>query len=103
VRQGDSVGRLGGDEFIIICADVGPETVDRIVERLHAAIREPLPGPARDLRVTCSVGVALYSGGGQPPPEVMIERADAAMYDSKRAGKDRTTTVEVRGAPGGRQ
>lgn len=103
VRQGDSVGRLGGDEFIIICANVGPDAVDRVVERLHAAIREPLPGPPGGLRVTCSVGVALYSGGAHPLPEVMIERADAAMYASKRAGKNRTTTVGVGGIPGGRE
>jgi GGDEF domain-containing protein len=51
--------------------------------------------------VTCSIGVAVYSGGAQPPPEVMIERADAAMYQSKRAGKNRTTTVEVHHALGG--
>ena len=101
VRQGDSVGRLGGDEFVVICADVGSEAVDRVVERLHAALREPLSGPASGIRVTCSIGVALYSGGVQPPPEVMIERADAAMYQSKRAGKNRTTTVDVRDAPGG--
>jgi diguanylate cyclase (GGDEF)-like protein/PAS domain S-box-containing protein len=101
VRQGDSVGRLGGDEFVVICADVGPEAVDRVVERLHAALREPLAGPASGIPVTCSIGVAIYSGRTQPPPEVMIERADAAMYESKRAGKNRTTTVLVEDSPVG--
>jgi diguanylate cyclase (GGDEF)-like protein len=96
VRQGDVVGRLGGDEFVIICADVAPDAVDRVVERLHAAVREPLPGPVDGIRVTCSIGVALYSGGVHPPSEVLIDRADAAMYASKRAGKNRTTTVDVR-------
>jgi len=104
VRQGDSVGRLGGDEFVIICANVGPEAVDRVVERLHAALHEPLSGGASGVRVTCSIGVALYSGRAEPPPpEVMIERADAAMYRSKRAGKNRTTTVQMQDAPGGDQ
>lgn len=101
VRQGDAVGRLGGDEFVVICSDVDPEAVDRVVERLHAALREPLPGGASGVRVTCSIGVALYSGGARPLPESMIERADAAMYQSKRAGKNRTTTVEVHDAPVG--
>jgi diguanylate cyclase (GGDEF)-like protein/PAS domain S-box-containing protein len=101
VRQGDTVGRLGGDEFVIICGDVGPAVAGQIVDRLHDAIREPLSGRANGVRVTCSVGVALYSGGEQPLPEVMLERADAAMYESKHAGKNRTTTVDVHAAPVG--
>lgn len=97
VRQDDVVGRLGGDEFIVICTVVDREAAGRVVERLHAALREPLSGRAGAVRVTCSIGVALYSGGGSAPdPEVLIEQADAAMYRSKRAGKNRTTTVEVR-------
>jgi diguanylate cyclase (GGDEF)-like protein/PAS domain S-box-containing protein len=95
VRQGDIVGRLGGDEFVVICTDVGSEAVRPVVERLHAALREPLSGRAGGARVTCSIGVALYSGDGRPRPEAMIERADAAMYQSKRSGKNRTTTVAV--------
>jgi PleD family two-component response regulator len=51
--------------------------------------------------VTCSIGVALYTGREQLSPEMMIERADAAMYQSKRSGKNRTTTVEVHDALGG--
>jgi diguanylate cyclase (GGDEF)-like protein/PAS domain S-box-containing protein len=103
VRHGDSVGRLGGDEFVIICADVDPEAAGRIVERLHAALREPLPGWASGARVTCSVGVALYTGRAQPSPEMLIDRADAAMYESKRSGKNRTTTVVVPDTLGGAQ
>ena len=95
VRRDDSVGRLGGDEFVIICTDVERGSVDRVVERVHAAVREPLPGPEGELRVTCSVGVALSCGGARPSPEAMLDRADAAMYESKRAGRDRTTTVDL--------
>lgn len=99
IRQGDSVGRLGGDEFVVICADVDAEAVDRVVERLHAALSEPLTGRAHGVRVTCSVGVALHSDGASPLPELMIERADAAMYEAKRAGKNRTATVQMHDAP----
>ena len=95
VRHGDAVGRFGGDEFIVFCTDVGPETVDRVVERLHAAIRAPLPGLEHAARVTCSIGVALCTSGAGASPEGLFERADAAMYESKRAGKNRTTIVDV--------
>jgi diguanylate cyclase (GGDEF)-like protein/PAS domain S-box-containing protein len=95
VRRGDMVGRFGGDEFVVICEDAGPEAVDSIAERLHAAIREPLTGRASQAKVTGSIGVAFYPGGGQIHSGLMLEQADEAMYRSKRAGKNRTVTVTV--------
>lgn len=101
VRTGDMVGRLGGDEFVVICQDVDPESTRRVVDRLHAALSEPLPGHASGARVTCSIGVALYSGDDPVPPELLLQRADEAMYRSKSAGKNRTTTVMVLNSPAG--
>ncbi|TFC05291.1 sensor domain-containing diguanylate cyclase [Cryobacterium mannosilyticum] len=97
VRHGDLVGRLGGDEFVVLCEDVKPEEVDRIVERLHAALREPLTGRASQKRVTGSIGAVLYLGGvpDHIPPDLILEQADEAMYRSKRAGKNQDTTVIV--------
>lgn len=97
IRRGDLAGRLGGDEFVVLCEDAGPEEVDRIVERLHAALREPLSGRASQARVTGSIGAILYSGGvpDHVPPDLILEQADEAMYRSKRAGKNQGTTVIV--------
>lgn len=97
VRHGDLVGRLGGDEFVVLCEDVKPEEVDRVVERLHAALREPLSGRASQKRVTGSIGAVLYLGGvpDHIPPDLILEQADEAMYRSKRAGKNQDTTVIV--------
>ncbi|MBC7595394.1 MAG: diguanylate cyclase [Kineosporiaceae bacterium] len=97
VRHGDLVGRLGGDEFVVLCEDVKPEEVDRVVERLHAALREPLTGRASQKRVTGSIGTVLYLGGvpDHIPPDLILEQADEAMYRSKRAGKNQDTTVIV--------
>ena len=97
VRHGDLVGRLGGDEFVVLCEDVKPEEVDRVVERLHAALREPLTGRASQTRVTGSIGIVLYPGGvpDHIPPNLILEQADEAMYRSKRAGKNQDTTVIV--------
>ncbi|TFC26475.1 diguanylate cyclase [Cryobacterium sp. TMT2-18-3] len=97
VRHGDLVGRLGGDEFVVLCEDVKPEEVDRVVERLHAALREPLTGRASQKRVTGSIGTILYLGGvpDHIPPDLILEQADEAMYRSKRAGKNQDTTVIV--------
>lgn len=97
IRRGDFVGRLGGDEFVVLCEDVGPEEVEHIVERLHAALREPLTGRASRAQITGSIGTILYSGGvpDQIPPDLILEQADEAMYRSKRAGKNRGTTIIV--------
>lgn len=97
IRRGDFAGRLGGDEFVVLCEDAGPEEVHRVVERLHAALREPLTGRASRARVTGSIGTVLYAGGvpDHIPPDLILEQADEAMYRSKRAGKNQGTTVIV--------
>lgn len=97
VRQGDLVGRLGGDEFVILCEDAGPEEVQRVVERLHAALRTPLTGRANKTRVTGSIGTVLYPGGVPEHliPHLILEQADQAMYRSKRAGKNQDTTIVI--------
>ncbi|MBC7596818.1 MAG: diguanylate cyclase, partial [Kineosporiaceae bacterium] len=75
VRHGDLVGRIGGDEFVVLCEDVKPKEVNRIVERLHAALRKPLTGRASQKRVTGSIGTILYLGGvpDHIPPALILE------------------------------
>lgn len=97
VRAGDDVGRLGGDEFVVICRNVRPEDTDTLVHRLLTVVAQPLSGRASGTRVTCSIGVAVYSGGEPLPPDLLIARADAAMYQSKAAGKNQSTTVTAHG------
>ncbi|MCU1544283.1 MAG: hypothetical protein JWM50_2148 [Microbacteriaceae bacterium] len=95
VRKGDVVGRFGGDEFVVICENADIGAVERVSERLHAAIREPFTGTASGAVLTGSIGVAIHSARGHSDlsPDAMIECADEAMYRSKRAGKNRTTIV----------
>jgi diguanylate cyclase (GGDEF)-like protein len=92
VRQSDTVARLGGDEFTIVLEDVrhDPGCVDAIAAKVVATIREPFVVEGRTLRVSASVGVALHRPGGTGPTsaEDLLARADAAMYSSKRTGKD---------------
>ena len=97
VGRGDLVGRLGGDEFIVLCEDAGPQEVDRVIERLHRALREPLTGRGHPVRITGSIGAVLYPGGVPDHilPDLILEQADEAMYRSKRGGKNQDTTVVV--------
>jgi len=87
VRLGDSVGRYGGDEFVVICEDINvPDEAlligNRIVERIDIGLEED-----PDVRITTSVGVTAAAAG--EAPDVVLGRSDAAMYEAKRAGGGR--------------
>jgi predicted signal transduction protein with EAL and GGDEF domain len=89
VRGGDTVSRLGGDEYVIIMRGVlGADEVGQMVERrLIPLIRQAHVVEGHELHVSCSVGVALYPDDGLDLDELM-RRADAAMYEAKGAGRD---------------
>ncbi len=89
VRTGDTVSRLGGDEYVIIMRGiVEREEVRHMVERrLIPLIRQTHHVEGHDLHVSCSVGMAVYPDDGRDLDELM-RRADAAMYDAKAAGRD---------------
>ncbi|PPK92153.1 diguanylate cyclase (GGDEF)-like protein [Kineococcus xinjiangensis] len=89
VRPEDTVARFGGDEFAVLCEDVGDEVVAaRIAERIISSIAEkPFELAGRSLRMTPSVGVALATEDADTPN--LIRRADAALYRAKERGKAR--------------
>jgi diguanylate cyclase (GGDEF)-like protein len=83
VRPGDTVSRFGGDEFTVMVREVeGPGEAADIAERLTEAVRSPVGVEGEEVSLTPSIGVVL-AGGGQKP-EVLLERADQAMYSAKR-------------------
>jgi diguanylate cyclase (GGDEF)-like protein/PAS domain S-box-containing protein len=93
VRSGDMVGRIGGDEFVAVCAGADGEAAEAIAQRILAVCRLPIAVPDGIISPSVSVGVSLYRPGIDPATtaQQLLVRADAAMYDSKRAGKDRVT------------
>jgi diguanylate cyclase (GGDEF)-like protein len=89
VRAMDTVARLGGDEFVVLLVDL-PKSADLIsatVQKLRAAIAEPVRLEGHDLRVTSSLGVANYPDDGTDA-ETLLANADAAMYRAKEMGRD---------------
>ena len=88
VRGSDFVGRLGGDEIgIVIAGYQSPAELDRILERIVVAVREPILSDGQSSSVTASIGVALYPEDALYAKDLM-RAADAAMYDVKRQGGD---------------
>ena len=93
LRSMDTVGRYGGDEFLIILPTVEPTTSVRIAERVRLALGGGLVHAGGvTVRVTASQGIAVSDGSEYP--QILIERADAALYAAKRAGRDRVVSAD---------
>jgi diguanylate cyclase (GGDEF)-like protein/PAS domain S-box-containing protein len=91
IRRSDTIGRLGGEEFAVCMPDVTLREAEILAERLRRAVAaQPFDTPAGPVRVTVSIGVTAFNAGDSLT--LLIERADAAMYAAKRAGRDRVTT-----------
>ncbi|WP_460832873.1 diguanylate cyclase [Lysobacter humi (ex Lee et al. 2017)] len=90
-RGADLPVRLGGEEFLLVVAEHEVDGALTIAERVRAAIAEhPFEAGGERLRVTVSVGVALFGLHGDDMP-TLLRASDEAMYASKRAGRDRVT------------
>ncbi|MBU2924746.1 EAL domain-containing protein [Colwellia sp. 1_MG-2023] len=88
VRKEDTVGRLGGDEFIVLLKDVNDNlNVLTVVENLLKCFREPFSLDGRDLTLTLSLGIALYPDNGTTSSE-LLRNADIAMYQAKSLGRN---------------
>jgi len=91
VRQADVVGRLGGDEFGVLMPETDGTLAHAVATRLAAGIRTVFRGTPS---VTASVGVVAVSGTEAGSDE-LLRKADQAMYEAKRAGKDRVVQVTM--------
>lgn len=89
-RSEDVVGRLGGEEFLVILTACDPHNVEGAVERLRAGIeQEDFRVGARQLKVTISCGAAATVPHGNTDWRGLVDRADAALYRAKRMGRNR--------------
>jgi len=88
VRDYDTVGRLGGDEFIIILGGLAEiDRSGRVAEQMLEQFHRPFHLDGRELVLTASLGVAIYPEDGDSPAE-LLRNADTAMYCSKEAGRN---------------
>jgi diguanylate cyclase (GGDEF)-like protein len=87
-RQSDVVGRLGGEEFALLAPETSLAAAEGVAARILEACRRLVFNvPAGEIRCRCSIGVSEIAGGDDGIEEV-LRRADAALYEAKRDGRD---------------
>jgi diguanylate cyclase (GGDEF)-like protein len=96
LRPGDTLARMSGDEFVILCEDLDEAVrVKSLAARIGTALATPFVLSGREIQVSASVGVA-FAGRGEDIPERVLQDADAAMYEAKRMGGARHQVVDLR-------
>jgi diguanylate cyclase (GGDEF)-like protein len=90
LRDGDVVGRWGGEEFLITLPDTDTEGATKVAERLRRLLQNTPQPPAG--QVTASLGVATCEPGDDL--RVLTARADAAMYEAKQQGRNRVVVAQ---------
>ncbi|MBF0255301.1 MAG: EAL domain-containing protein [Gammaproteobacteria bacterium] len=90
LREGDTIGRMGGDEFVAVLSDIS-EAQDSIplLERLLHAAAEPVQINELLLQVSASIGVTFYPQDEDVDADQLLRQADQAMYQAKVSGKNR--------------
>ena len=87
IRETDTVGRLGGDEFLVLLASADAAAAAHVAQKLLTEIRKPYVSEPRSLNITPSIGIALYPKDGTTFDE-LLKAADIAMYRAKREGRN---------------
>jgi diguanylate cyclase (GGDEF)-like protein len=90
VRDGDTVARIGGDEFGIVARGATrPEEAEIVARRVVKSLKEPFEVQGRTLAIGASVGITMFPAAGAESYDMVVSRADSAMYRAKAEGRSR--------------
>jgi diguanylate cyclase len=90
VRQSDYLARFGGEEFVLILPQTDAIQAELALEKMRLHISQcPFNFQGNPVQITISTGIAQHDG--EEPSDLMVHRADKALYQSKEAGRNRTT------------
>ncbi len=89
LRPGDTLARMGGDEFVLLLTELGTlKETTQILERVLQAARRPVQAQDHLLSLSASIGVSLFPNDDDDP-DTLLRHADQTMYLAKQAGRDR--------------
>jgi len=91
IRKGDLLSRFGGDEFVILLANIENETAaTTIAEKIIETIKKPILSPKSEtMFIGCSIGLKAFDQNSELDMDYLIKEADSAMYSAKKNGKGR--------------
>ena len=88
VRDGDTIGRFGGDEFAILLDDIDSDNhISTLAEKLLDTLTRPFKINKQELYVTASIGISIFPNDGEDS-DTLLRNADVAMYRAKDLGKN---------------
>jgi diguanylate cyclase (GGDEF)-like protein len=89
LRDSDTLARFGGDEFVVLLSDVpGGDAALKVAENLRQPFIENLPVAGNNIRITLSIGVAIWSPENNDTVASLMKKADVALYDVKGRGRN---------------
>lgn len=94
IRREDSLARIGGDEFVLMVCEIGPDDdqlstrIQTVAQNILGALRQPFRIDANTLHISASIGIALFPRSAQTPNDI-FKQADTALYQAKRGGRNR--------------
>jgi len=88
LREGDTLARVGGDEFVAVLLDLDRSNCDTMLLRLLQAAALPVSIDDAELQISASLGITFYPQGSDPDADTLLSQADLAMYQAKLAGKN---------------
>ena len=94
-RPYDNLFRYGGEEFVIVSPGSDAEGLFSLAERIRKAVaQEEFATSRENLKVTASLGCALFDPGADKNPDQLLTRADGALYNAKETGRNRVVVAE---------
>ena len=93
IRPDDTVGRIGGDEFVIVCDDIGAAEIEDIASRVLDALSQAWHIGDNEVNITASLGIAISDADATP--ETLLRDSDAAMYRAKELGRGRIELFDI--------